>query len=116
MSRRKFAVSILLVALMVAVGPALAGDMGTPGNVKGTIAAVDANAKTLTVQWAAEAGKPAGEVRLAADDQTKVTRDGQAVGLADLKQGDHVVVEFRTDGNKKVAVSISVHPAAAPKG
>lgn len=115
MSRGRFVPLVLLAASLALVAPALA-ETGPHTAAKGTIAAVEAKAVTLTLESPAEIAKAPGALRLALDDRTKVVRDGREIAVSELKPGDSVEVEYRSDAGKAVAVSISVVKRSDIKG
>jgi len=113
--------TILLVALLtlvafvsgaIATAPPKAT---TPAPVKlekftGDIKSVDAVAKSIVVVKGKESKT------FIVDDQTKITKGKDALTFADLKAGMNVVIEYKKDGDKLIAVTIKVSaPKAAPK-
>lgn len=71
--------------------------------VTGKIATVDAGKGLLEVKD--NAGK---SVKLSVNAQTKVTREGKEITLAELKSGDSVSVEYDDAGGSLVAKSVTV--------
>ena len=52
----------------------------------------------------------------AINEKTKITKDKATLPLADLKEGTHVSVRYKKDGEKMVAAAIKVsEPMAPPK-
>ena len=114
---------ILLVALLTLVAfvsgaiaaapPKAAGT--TPAPVKlekftGDIKSVDAMAKSIVVVKGKESKT------FIVDDKTKITKSKDALTFADLKAGMNVVIEYKKDGDKLIAVTIKVSaPKAPPK-
>ncbi|MBI5027109.1 MAG: hypothetical protein HZC12_10375 [Nitrospirae bacterium] len=78
----------------------------TVKQVTGEVAAVDANAKTVTVK-----AKKA-DVVISVTDKTKITLGKEKKTLADIKAGDKVTVKYTEVDKKNVAKSIAI---AAPK-
>ncbi len=115
MSRGKIALPVLLAVSLALVAPALA-ETGPQSAAKGTIAAVEAKAVTLTLESPSDDAKAPSALRLALNDQTKVVREGREVPVAELKPGDSVEVEYRSDAGKAVAVRISVLKRSDMKG
>jgi len=70
-------------------------------NIKGTITAIDLNAKTISVK-----GKKA--VESIAWDENTVIRSSDKKTIGDIKVGDSVKVKFSDEGGKKLAKSISI--------
>jgi hypothetical protein len=80
----------------------------------GDIKSVDAVAKSIVVT---KPGKVPKDKTFLVDDKTKITKGGKVLPFADLKAGMNVVVEYKKDGDKNIAVTIKVSaPKAAPKG
>lgn len=73
----------------------------------GSVASVDAAAKTLVVSVSGPAGD-AHAMTFAVDDASKIVKDGAAISLAELKQGDKLTVTFKSSGGKNVVVNIGV--------
>lgn len=72
----------------------------------GTVEKMDEAAKSVVVK------SKKNEKTFMVDDKTKITKGGKEMSFADLKNGMHVSVEYKKDGDKMVAASIK---AAAPK-
>ena len=72
----------------------------------GTVEKMDEAAKSVVVKAKKH------EKTFMVDDKTKITKGGKEMPFADLKNGMHVSVEYKKDGDKMVAASIK---AAAPK-
>ena len=100
----------LVLAVALALPAAATTDPETMKNAKGSIATVDAAAKSLTVKLPGEAGKPAVDLRVMVDAQTKIIKDGHAIQLTELQVGDVVVVNYRPSGGSSIALSIGVQP------
>ena len=73
----------------------------------GAIKSVDAVAKSIVVV------KGKTEKTFVATADTKITKGKEALKFEDLKAGMNVVVEYKKDGDKLIAVTIKV---SAPKG
>jgi len=78
----------------------------------GSVTAVDASAKTITIQ-----SKKGGSKTFTVGDSAKITgADGAAAALTDIKTGDHVRISFTTgDDGTLTAVSIKVGGGKASK-
>lgn len=72
----------------------------------GDIKSVDTMAKSIVV------AKGKVEKTFIVNDETKITKGKDALTFADLKAGMNVVIEFKKDGDKLIAVTIKV---SAPK-
>ena len=71
---------------------------------KGTVKSVDEEAKTITV----------GDQTFSLGAEAKLTKDGQAVKLADIKAGDEVHGHYKkTEDGKLEAISVHDGPMAA---
>ena len=74
---------------------------------RGVIEKVDEAGKSVEVK-----GKKTEPLTFATDDKTKIMLGGKEATFAELKKGQHVVVEYRKEGIKPTAVSIT---EATPK-
>ncbi len=72
----------------------------------GMVEKMDEAAKTVVVK------AKKSEKTFVVDDKTKITKAGKEMPFADLKNGMHVSIEYKKDGDKMVAATIK---AAAPK-
>ena len=72
----------------------------------GDIKSVDTMAKSIVV------AKGKVEKTFIVNDETKITKGKDALTFADLKAGMNVVIEYKKDGDKLIAVTIKV---SAPK-
>jgi hypothetical protein len=77
--------------------------------VVGSIVSVDAIANSLIVKTAKA------EDTLSVETGAKILSANKAITLADLKTGEKVVVFYKTEEGKKVAVEVKVAPPAAEK-
>lgn len=74
---------------------------------RGIIEKVDEAGKTVEVK-----GKKTEPLTLSTDEKTKVMIGGKEASFADLKKGQHVVVEYKKEGTKSTAITIT---EAVPK-
>ncbi|MDO9123045.1 MAG: hypothetical protein Q7V12_01340 [Deltaproteobacteria bacterium] len=72
----------------------------------GAIEKVDEVAKTLEVKH--EVKKEEKTLAFAVDDKTKITKGKETLSFAELKEGMHVAIEYKKDGDKNVAVTVKV--------
>lgn len=80
----------------------------------GAIEKVDEMAKAIEVKGKVK--KEEKTLTFATDDKTKITKGKETLSFADLKKGMNVSVEYKKDGEKRIAVAIKVAaPKAAPK-
>jgi len=115
---KKTILLVVLLTLVAFVSGAIATappKATTPAPVKlekftGDIKSVDAVAKSIVVVKGKESKT------FIVNDQTKITKVKDALTFADLKAGMNVVIEYKKDGDKLIAVTIKVSaPKAAPK-
>jgi hypothetical protein len=79
----------------------------------GDIKSVDAMAKSIVVT---KPGKVPEDKTFFIDKMTKITKGGKDLPFADLKVGMNVVVEYKKEMDKLIAVTIkATAPKAAPK-
>jgi Cu/Ag efflux protein CusF len=88
--------------------PAPSASAAKTPHSSGTITAVDATAKTITLK-----GKKSSKTYEVPDSATLTGADGSATTLADLKTGDHVRVTYATGDDGKPAV-VTLKVSAAP--
>ena len=80
----------------------------------GVIEKVDEMARTIEVR--VKVKKEEKLVTFRTDDKIRITRGGKEMSLAELKKGMAVSVEYRKDGDRRVAVAVKVSaPKAGPK-
>jgi uncharacterized alpha/beta hydrolase family protein len=100
-----------------AAAPAPAPKPAPPAKMEkfsGAIEKVDEMAKAIDVKGKVK--KEPKTLTFATDDKTKITKGKETLSFADLKNGMHVSVEYKKDGDKMVAVAIKASaPKAAPK-
>jgi Cu/Ag efflux protein CusF len=115
--------AILLVVLLtlvafvsgaIAAAPPKAGTTPPPApkleKFTGDIKSIDAVAKSIVVAKGKE------EKTFATTADTKITKGKDALKFEDLKAGMNVVLEYKKDGDKNIAVTIKVSaPKAPPK-
>jgi hypothetical protein len=109
---RKVSVWVLSLVLVLSIaGLALAAgqETGGHGKAKGTLSAVDASAKSITVK------SKAGEETFKVADNATLKAGHKTIVLADLKTGDLVQVTFATAGSDKQATMVTVLGEAKPK-
>lgn len=81
---------VSFVAFKVEAAPADGGGgQGQQSHVEGTVGAVDSGAGTVTIN--PKSGSP---VTLTTNSSTRITRNGAAATLADLKAGDHAAAQY----------------------
>jgi len=74
---------------------------------RGTIEKIDEAAKTIEVK-----GKKTEPLTFSTDEKTKIMMGGKEASFAELKKGQYVIVEYRKEGMKPIAVTIT---EAVPK-
>ena len=106
---RTVVVIVSLVALFVLSlsAPVLAAEKKSElHHLQGEIVSVDATALSLTVKETLKDGKTK-DVAFTLDAKTKVTIQGKAGQLSDLKAGDPVKVSYHKTGTEHHAVAIA---------
>jgi Cu/Ag efflux protein CusF len=100
-------VALMLLAPVAAVAavPAPAGK--AMATAAGQIASIDAAAKSLVVKVTAPGEEPQSLSLVMAED-SKIIRNGAAIGLGELKQGDKVTITYRQEDGKNLVVNIGV--------
>jgi len=112
---RKLSISALILCLILGTA-VVAMAKETTHSAKGTVSAVDQTANTLTVK-----GKK-GDETFNLSATTKITENGKAITLADVKTGDSAQVWYTEKAGKNDASKVVVHamkakttkPAAKP--
>jgi Cu/Ag efflux protein CusF len=99
----------LAIAPAVAAAPAAvaASDSARMATAGGMITSIDTAAKSLVVKVEGQQGE-AHDVTFVVAEDSKLLKDGAAVDLADLKQGDKVTVTYRAQSGKNIVVNIGV--------
>jgi uncharacterized alpha/beta hydrolase family protein len=77
----------------------------------GAIEKVDEMAKAIDVKGKIK--KQTKTLTFVVDDKTNITKAGKTMAFGDFKQGMHVSVGYRKEGDKMIAADIKI---AAPKG
>ena len=108
---RKASVWVLSLVLVLCVaGLSLAAGHETGNSrAKGTLSAVDASNKSITVK------SKAGEETFKVADNAMLKAGHKTIALSDLKTGDWVQVDYATAGSDKQATMVMVLGEAKPK-
>jgi Cu/Ag efflux protein CusF len=78
-------------------------------SVNGQVVSIDSKAGTVVVKADAVGGTAAPrDMSFTIGPKTKILKDGKAAGLADLKAGDKVAVEYESSSGKNMALVIGV--------
>lgn len=77
-------------------------------SLDGSIAAVDAQSKIVTVDVAPKDGAAKQSMTVTIDAATKIVKSGRPMELAELQKGDRVVITYRLVSGAAVAVTIGV--------
>jgi Cu/Ag efflux protein CusF len=97
----------LVFATLLAPAMFAATDAPKLSTAGGHIAAIDSAANSLTVKVDGKQGATEDVTFVIAED-SKIVKDGAAIELADLRQGDKVTVTYLEDNGKNVVVNIGV--------
>jgi ABC-type Fe3+-hydroxamate transport system substrate-binding protein len=114
MKRYLLAISVIVMMLGVAIAQEKAAEPQKPekapkAEVKaqtGEVVSLDATKNEIVIKDDAGA-----EVRLLISTSTKISRDGKAIAIGDVKVGDKVTTECETSADGCKAKSITVIPA-----
>src|SRR5215471_1869313 len=99
--------SLLALVVLSAIPLALAsGKSAELHHLQGEVVSADATANSLTVKETLKDGKTK-EVTFITDAKTKVTIQGKAGQLSDLKAGDPVKVSYHKAGSEHHAVAVA---------
>jgi Cu/Ag efflux protein CusF len=100
---------VLLAAPAAAATPAAvaATENARMATAGGMVASIDMAAKSLVVKVEGQQGDAHDMTFVVAED-SKLLKDGAAVTLEDLKQGDKVTVTYKAQSGKNVVVNIGV--------
>ena len=80
-----------------------------PMKYSGVVEKVDEMAKSIVVKGKKES------MTFATDDKTKITKGKETIGLADVKGGMNVAIDYKKEGDKNLAAAVKVAaPKAAP--
>jgi Cu/Ag efflux protein CusF len=100
--------AMVLVSSLALAAPVLASpEMGRLSTAAGMVASVDNEAHSLVVN----VGDPKGaakEITFFTADESKIIKDGAAIELTELKQGDKVTITYKAQDGKNVIVNIGV--------
>jgi Cu/Ag efflux protein CusF len=119
MNKIVFGLVVLMVLAFVSGSmaqpkPAPAPEKPKMEKFRGVIEKVDEAAKTVEVKGRQR--KEEKTLTFATDDKTKILRVKKELALADLKDGMHVFVGYKKEGDKMIAALIKVTvPRAAKK-
>jgi Cu/Ag efflux protein CusF len=99
---------LVLMLLAPTVMAAVPAPVGAPmATAAGQIASIDTAAKSLVVKVTVPGGQPQ-SLNLVVADDSKIIKNGAAVALSDLKQGDKVTITYRPEDGKNLVVNIGV--------
>jgi Cu/Ag efflux protein CusF len=98
-------VSMLVApAAMAVAGSPESGRMATAA---GVISSIDAAGKSLVVKVAEPGGEPQ-ELNLVIAEDSKIIKNGAAISLGDLKEGDKVTITYEAQEGKNLVINIGV--------
>ncbi len=111
MRKTIFTVMVLAVSVIF-VAAVMAAEQKTPasstqaasrlGKCSGMIEKVNVVNKDFSLKNGVE------EITFSLSDKAKITEGGKTIGLADLKEGQEVTVEYTKEGNRSVADVVSI--------
>jgi hypothetical protein len=107
--------AILLLAIVVSTVAALASPADRIETLQGQVVSVVPEPGMLTVRPSDESG-PGGkpqDVNLKVDGETRILKDGEPIPLAQVRKGDSVVINYRTESGTRVAITIGVQTGKA---
>jgi len=104
---RKLIIQLMVVVTAIALGTNNAHakknkNKGDDSNVNGSITAVDATAKTVTVKTST------GDQTVTVDSSVVISKDGQAAKFEDMKPGVNALIGTTKSGDKLSAVSVKI--------
>ena len=100
--------TMILTSSMLFASPILASpEMGKLSTAAGMIASIDNEAHSLVVN-VGDAKGDSKEITFFTADDSKIIKDGAAIDLTDLKQGDKVTITYQAQEGKNVIVNIGV--------
>lgn len=107
--------SLMTLFVVSVSAPALAAEKKAElHHLQGEVVSVDATAMSLTVKETLKDGKTK-DVAFTLDAKTKVTIQGKASQLQDLKAGDPVKVSYHKTGTEHHAVAVAVVQSTTSK-
>lgn len=105
--------SCLTVLALVATFAAATAEERPLGTVRGQVATIDAATGSLVVALDADQGTNTKEMSFFVSGDAKIVRGGDAIRLAELRQGDKVTVTYRSTAERNEVVNIGVEPKKA---
>jgi Cu/Ag efflux protein CusF len=97
----------LVLSMMFVAAVSAAMDAPRMTTAAGRIASIDSAANSLVVKVDNPKGD-AQDVTFVVADDSKIVKNGAAVALSELKQGEKITVTYRLEGGKNVIVNIGV--------
>jgi hypothetical protein len=103
----KFTAMVLMVSMLFASSVFASQDTPRMATAAGLVSSVDTETNALVVKID-DPKAAAREVTFVAADESKIIKDGAAIALAELKQGDRVTITYKAEDGKNVIVNIGV--------
>lgn len=95
--------AVIATNLVLGVGMAsLAGALENLRTTRGWVSAVDAGTRTIKVKGKND------EVTFTLEDDGKVMEHNKAIGFADLKPGEHVMIRYTGSETNRVAAEVHI--------
>jgi hypothetical protein len=104
---RRWIPGLILIVLATAVA-ATASEADRIETLQGEIVAVDVGASAVAVQVVDRAGSEGKQVSLTIDGETTITKNGERLTLSQLRRGDRVVVNYRTESRSRARIALSI--------
>ena len=103
----KLTAMVLMGSMLFASSVLASADATRMSTATGRVASIDGAANSLVVKMDGENGD-AQEVTFVAAADSKIIKDGAAIALADLKEGEKVTITYKSQEGKNVIVNIGV--------
>jgi Cu/Ag efflux protein CusF len=103
----KLTAMVLMGSMLFASSALASTDTPRLSTATGHVASIDGEANSMVVKMDGPNGDSQDVTFVAAAD-SKIIKDGTAIALADLKQGEKVTITYKSQEGKNVIVNIGV--------
>jgi copper(I)-binding protein len=103
----KLAATVLIGSMLFASSAMAATDTPTLMSAAGLVVSIDGSANSLVVKIDDPQGESR-EVAFVVEEDSKLIKDGAAIAVSDLKEGDKVTVMYKLRDGKNVIVNLGV--------